>query len=664
MKRLLSAAIATLFGLLAIVTCPTSALAATPTVSYSAHVQNVGWQETVSDGDVAGTEGQSLRLEALKVSVENVTSGGIQYRAYVQSAGWQDWVSDGAVAGTEGKSLRMESVQMQLTGELAQSYSVQYRVHVQNVGWTDWVSDGAAAGTAGSGLRIEAIQIRLVSSDSEPSVSYRAHVQNVGWQSWAGDGETAGTMGQSLRVEALQATVSSSISGGVTYRAHVQDVGWQGWASDGATAGTTGRSLRVEALQFELTGDLAEQYDIWYRVHVQNIGWMAWTSNGSTAGTEGCSLRVEAVQIVLLPKGSSSPTSSDQSVSYASLSRPSVCYSSNVKSSGWQNEVSDGVTSGTTGQSLALSGIKAYLSSDESIGGITYRVGDQDAWSSWSSDGSAASVSSSDDQVTAIQMKLTGTAANLFDVYYRVHLQNEGWLGWAKDGETAGVTSESLRVEAIQVVIVAKDSDAPGSTARHEITHQSLIYLDAGHGWSGGIYDTGATGNNYYEATETKELAVKVAYYATTLYGLNVYCNVDCDVNYSGRQAHAASMGATSLVSIHFNSAGSGATGSESYIFTPVYANGTYYDGVAAPGSSTIQDIMHQHLVSSLGLLDRGEKQDAFSVTNGASTGIPATLLEICFISNSYDMKTYKAREDAVARSLAAGLYEVYQAGY
>ena len=34
---------------------------------YSAHVQNIGWQASVSDGATAGTTGKSLRMEALRI---------------------------------------------------------------------------------------------------------------------------------------------------------------------------------------------------------------------------------------------------------------------------------------------------------------------------------------------------------------------------------------------------------------------------------------------------------------------------------------------------------------------------------------------------------------------------------------------------------------------
>ena len=132
-------------------------------VSYSTHVQNIGWQDFVSNGTMAGTKGKSLRLEAIKIRVNGGgLKGGIEYAAHVQNEGWQDYVSDGAMAGTKGKSLRVEAIKIRLTGELADKYSVEYRTHVQNEGWQQWVKDDAMSGTKGKSLRLEGIEIRLV----------------------------------------------------------------------------------------------------------------------------------------------------------------------------------------------------------------------------------------------------------------------------------------------------------------------------------------------------------------------------------------------------------------------------------------------------------------------------------------------------------------------
>ena len=137
-----------------------------PEISEQSHVQNIGWQDFVSNGGESGTCGQSLRLEAIRVKLTNVI-GGIEYRTHVQSIGWLDYASDGGVNGTQGQSLALEAVEIRLTGAAAARFGVYYRVHVKDIGWMDWAKDGESAGTTGFGRQMEAIQMVLVGKNGE-----------------------------------------------------------------------------------------------------------------------------------------------------------------------------------------------------------------------------------------------------------------------------------------------------------------------------------------------------------------------------------------------------------------------------------------------------------------------------------------------------------------
>lgn len=127
-------------------------------ITYSAHVQNVGWQAPVKDGAVAGTEGKGLRMEAIAISYDG--PGNIIIDGHVQYVGWQAPRNNGEVIGTIGRSLRLEAIKIRL--ENTPGYHVEYQAHVQNIGWQPWVRDGAVAGTTGQGLRLEAVKIRIV----------------------------------------------------------------------------------------------------------------------------------------------------------------------------------------------------------------------------------------------------------------------------------------------------------------------------------------------------------------------------------------------------------------------------------------------------------------------------------------------------------------------
>ena len=132
-------------------------------ISYQTHVQRQGWQLKKYDGLVSGTSGESLRLEAIRIQLEDSgIKGGVRYKTHVQTYGWQDWAYNGQLSGTEGQFKRLEAIRIELTGDAKQKYDIYYRVHAQTYGWLGWAKNGASAGTEGLFKRLEAIQIVLV----------------------------------------------------------------------------------------------------------------------------------------------------------------------------------------------------------------------------------------------------------------------------------------------------------------------------------------------------------------------------------------------------------------------------------------------------------------------------------------------------------------------
>lgn len=270
-----------------------------PSICYTTHIQDIGWQNQVKDGEMAGTEGQAKRLEAIKITLKDLSGVKIKYQTHIQDIGWQDWKYDGTLAGTEGQSKRLEAIKIEL--EESDKYSIMYRVHIQDIGWQDWRYDGEKAGTEGQSKRLEAIQIKIVEKQTSISVNYSVHVQDIGWQNWKAEEKIAGTEGQSKRLEAIKIELLTNIKNlKLKYRVHIQDIGWQDWKDSKEMAGTEGQSKRLEAIQIKLEN--TQDYSIEYRVHVQDIGWQDWVKDGEISGTEGQSKRLEAIQIRIISK--------------------------------------------------------------------------------------------------------------------------------------------------------------------------------------------------------------------------------------------------------------------------------------------------------------------------------------------------------------------------
>lgn len=150
-------------------------------IKYQTHVQNIGWQGEKADGEMSGTTGQSLRLEAIKIQLSGSIDGGIVYKTHVQDYGWQNFVANGQASGTSGQAKRLEAIQMQLTGNAKNQYDLYYRVHAQNFGWLGWAKNGESAGTAGYSYRLEGIQIVLVPKGGNAPGSTSKHYYNKGY---------------------------------------------------------------------------------------------------------------------------------------------------------------------------------------------------------------------------------------------------------------------------------------------------------------------------------------------------------------------------------------------------------------------------------------------------------------------------------------------------
>ena len=123
-------------------------------LKYRSHIQNIGWQEWKSNGEVSGTTGKSLRLEAIQID----TPLEIEAEAHIENIGWKNFgkITKDTIIGTTNKGLRLEC--LKLKGKF------KYQVHIQNVGWSTWTNaDGVCTlGSVGQALQIEAIKIKEI----------------------------------------------------------------------------------------------------------------------------------------------------------------------------------------------------------------------------------------------------------------------------------------------------------------------------------------------------------------------------------------------------------------------------------------------------------------------------------------------------------------------
>ncbi|MFC8796286.1 hypothetical protein ACFT2C_01010 [Promicromonospora sp. NPDC057138] len=314
-------------------------------VDYGLSSVGSSWESSAcycdtKDGDTAGTTDSGRVVEALiafpasssyitrvapATDADNDTTSVLWFEmeGFVQGRGWEGLKekSHTYYVGSVGENRRLEAFRVKPAGPHASFYDVWYRAYVPKYGWLGWAKNGEGAGTTGFGYRIEAVQMRVLPKGTRPSasgtgnapfynkatqnqVTVQAYLRPTGWKSLVHGGSTAGLTDTSQRLNAVRVDVDGvRYSGGVQVSAKVEGDGWRPYVSDTKVAGTYDGTDRTSAYRMRLTGEMAQQYDIYYRVHVAGTGWLGWARNGAGAGTESYTYRNTAVQVVLVKKG-------------------------------------------------------------------------------------------------------------------------------------------------------------------------------------------------------------------------------------------------------------------------------------------------------------------------------------------------------------------------
>ena len=383
-------------------------------ISYEAHVQDIGWQGVKKDGETSGTERKSKRIEALKIGMSNLPEGvKLQYEVHVQDIGWQGWKNEGQVAGTEGQSRRIEAVRIKL--ENTNEYSVQYRVHVQDIGWQDWCEDGEIAGTTGQSRRIEAIQIKIIKKQVKGRIYIDTDLANTTFNS-------DGIQIKGWKMANVPNTNIEAYLNGEEVNAKIS------YSADNVVVSTI-KGYGVE------TNNSEPRFNI--EINPANL----------VTDTYNLELRVVDSQGNVI-------TSSESSLKL-DKDTPIIRYQSHVQDIGWQGVKENEEISGTTKQSKRIEALKINTTNLPEEVKLQYQAHvEYEGWQDWKNEGEISGTVGKSRRVEAIRIRLQNT--DKYSVQYRVHIQDIGWQDWCEDGEMAGTTGQAKRIEAIQIRIVEK----------------------------------------------------------------------------------------------------------------------------------------------------------------------------------------------------------------
>ena len=214
---------------------------------------------------------------------------------------------------------------------------------------------------------------------------------------------------------------------------------WSGYIFDDWYASKAEDSYdRIRTTYYEIDEDTTI-YAHWqqipsvkYQAHVQTYGWKDYVKNGATAGTIGEAKRVEAFKVV--PYYESTKWTKNVDLMYRAYGANGKYYPSNQGYN--MSSFNVGSTSqyiqecGQTGQSLILTGLFIEFGSSE--------------------------------------------MSDLFDIWYRVHVQTYGYLPWTKNGNIAGYMGDpnQKRIEAFEVVITLKGGKNPSGNTNYTVGNQ------------------------------------------------------------------------------------------------------------------------------------------------------------------------------------------------
>ena len=193
-----------------------------------------------------------------------------------------------------------------------------------------------------------------------------------------------------------------------------------------------------------------------------------------------------------------------------------------------------------------------------------------------------------------------------------------------------------------------------------------VVIIDPGHGGNdggtGGI--DGITDEKVQALLYSNDLKRELESLGATVYMTrtgDTRCggawSAETNADLSCRVNFAKTKGGNIFISVHFNSA-PGATGTETYFNETVYTDGT--TNPYPQQSKLLAQSVHKYYRPAIGLADRGVRNANFYVNRRAT--MPSILMEIGFLSNSYDLSRIKnsSVRQATTKAMAKGVQEYF----
>lgn len=90
-------------------------------LTVKVHIQDVGWKtySGIVHGNniIIGTTGQGRRIEYIQIAVDKRPEGDsrkLYFKVHQEDEGWKSWTEEGMASGSDGMSLRLEAIQIKI----------------------------------------------------------------------------------------------------------------------------------------------------------------------------------------------------------------------------------------------------------------------------------------------------------------------------------------------------------------------------------------------------------------------------------------------------------------------------------------------------------------------------------------------------------------------
>ena len=162
-------------------------------------------------------------------------------------------------------------------------------------------------------------------AEEEMKAVFGMYLYGKGWDEGGTDNAYRSAPADSY-VTAMKASLRNQpqgMTGTIAYQVNLSGSGWLDWQENYGETGTMDTNKPLEAVRMKLTGQLAENYDLYYSV-LQSGTWTGLVMNGETAGQEGCGLRVDGIRIAVTAKDAGMPPEPEPEGRVIDPSKPMV----------------------------------------------------------------------------------------------------------------------------------------------------------------------------------------------------------------------------------------------------------------------------------------------------------------------------------------------------